>query len=667
MQRLVIGLLGAGLALSGCQPAEAPALKEEAGGKADRWDFSNDPARFGLPLVFTLADLPREGRAARVPWSETYWPTTDDSFNHRWQGPRTLSPLEKYDLAFNGWQPPAGFMDLRPLTAESCASGAWDRAYYDQLGPAAKYWSRDKGVGRAINGFDDDGDGRVDECDDLDGMEHWWGSCHAWTPAAILEDEPLEPVIINGVKFEVSDLKALVILMYDESRQIAIGDRCELANPPRDASGRILDATCRNTNAGAFHLLMANLLGLQRRSFAEDRVSGREVWNQPLAAYRVTRQSEVDLATAIRLAGGSGDKYPHDPEAARFVEVEAELDYVVETHPSTQPTTPIIQQFVRTDRYHYLLELDAAGRIRGGEWLSGRGGNPVAANDRPDYLWLPLGPGKMPNPHVSTTQVRRLLRLSRPETRNLTVETYRDEVNQLIPDYPWGPLTRTLQVDSALTIQDVTVHVEALHDWAFDVQVWLRRGAERVLLFNRNPQGTSTQVMGSWSLPQLAGQPASGAWTLEVADREGRSVGRLLNWSLDITGVGTPPPEPPPAPAELRFSSQGEALAIPDKQPAGIASTIAVPADGVADSVEVTLAIAHPYRGDLRVALVHGGAEMVLSDRQGGAADDLRRSFPATLFAGAQMGGDWTLRVSDHASQDVGTLEGWSLTLRPRR
>ena len=40
-----------------------------------------------------------------MPWPDTYWPTYEDSVNARWQGSDVPSPLEKYDMAFNNWQP----------------------------------------------------------------------------------------------------------------------------------------------------------------------------------------------------------------------------------------------------------------------------------------------------------------------------------------------------------------------------------------------------------------------------------------------------------------------------------------------------------------------------------------------------------------------------------
>ena len=72
-----------------------------ADGKADAFDYKNDPARMSQRLTYKLADLPKKGRLktpvwkaqypaaaaapnAKVAWADTYWPTAEGSHNHRW-------------------------------------------------------------------------------------------------------------------------------------------------------------------------------------------------------------------------------------------------------------------------------------------------------------------------------------------------------------------------------------------------------------------------------------------------------------------------------------------------------------------------------------------------------------------------------------------------------
>lgn len=108
--------------------------------------------------------------------------------------------------------------------------------------------------------------------------------------------------------------------------------------------------------------------------------------------------------------------------------------------------------------------------------------------------------------------------------------------------------------------------------------------------------------------------------------------------------------------------------AIPEHHPAGVGSSIRIDQQGKVADIAVTLEIAHPYIGDLRVDLISpGGQRALLHDRQGGDADDLKvRLTPATTPAlsalqGQETRGAWVLRVSDLEGRDVGKLNRWSL------
>ena len=86
------------------------------GGKADGFDYKNDPERMSQHLNYHIDELPLKGDRttpvwkdqypeavgkADVAWADTYWPTSEGSHNNRWQGDSIPSPLEKYDAAFN--------------------------------------------------------------------------------------------------------------------------------------------------------------------------------------------------------------------------------------------------------------------------------------------------------------------------------------------------------------------------------------------------------------------------------------------------------------------------------------------------------------------------------------------------------------------------------------
>lgn len=77
----------------------------------------------------------------------------------------------------------------------------------------------------------------------------------------------------------------------------------------------------------------------------------------------------------------------------------------------------------------------------------------------------------------------------------------------------------------------------------------------------------------------------------------------------------------------------------------------------------VEVHIVHTYRGDLVVDLVApDGSVYNLLNRTGGSADNVNQSFTVNL-ASETANGNWNLRVRDAASQDVGYIDSWKITL----
>ncbi|MDF1564094.1 MAG: proprotein convertase P-domain-containing protein [Deltaproteobacteria bacterium] len=118
----------------------------------------------------------------------------------------------------------------------------------------------------------------------------------------------------------------------------------------------------------------------------------------------------------------------------------------------------------------------------------------------------------------------------------------------------------------------------------------------------------------------------------------------------------------PPVTDTLSFSSD-PAVAIPDNDATGVSDTITVSDTGTVQSVSALVMITHPYQGDLKVTLSHGGKEVVLHDRTGGGADDLLQTYTVGDFAGMAVDGPWTLTASDGAARDTGSLESWELEI----
>lgn len=113
-------------------------------------------------------------------------------------------------------------------------------------------------------------------------------------------------------------------------------------------------------------------------------------------------------------------------------------------------------------------------------------------------------------------------------------------------------------------------------------------------------------------------------------------------------------------------SSSDTPISIPDNNSAGITSTIHVPAGIVANKVIIDILITHTYRGDLIVTLTApNGQEAIITNRQGGSADNVSGSMELTSQFTLPMNaaGAWTLRVSDRARLDTGSLVSWTLRL----
>ncbi|MGI2258832.1 S8 family serine peptidase [Shewanella sp. GXUN23E] len=105
-------------------------------------------------------------------------------------------------------------------------------------------------------------------------------------------------------------------------------------------------------------------------------------------------------------------------------------------------------------------------------------------------------------------------------------------------------------------------------------------------------------------------------------------------------------------------------VSIPDNTPAGIQSTIEVTDDVSVFGVTANVDITHTWIGDLIVALESPqGTEVVLHNRSGGSADDLVETYELSNFNGEMALGTWTLKVSDNAGADLGTLNSWGLVI----
>jgi len=267
-------------------PPELPEVTLQKSEKIE-WGPNDLPSLFSSDLEYSFEALPLDGEVDQIPWAGSYWPVWEDSINHRWAGTNSMSPAAKYGEAF-------GIQGIEDMVS---AHHGIDR--YESRTPCEVSSQCDSSIGEACSIREGEESGYC--------IPTWWGICHAWAPVSIIEPEPEQPVERNGVLFEVNDIKALATLGYNRTFSRFVSLRCneEADEITYDGYDRPTgdDIECADTNAGTFHVILTNYLGLKGESFVEDRTFDHEVWNQPMRGYSVVSHQPLDAAAANSYVG----------------------------------------------------------------------------------------------------------------------------------------------------------------------------------------------------------------------------------------------------------------------------------------------------------------------------------------------------------------------------
>lgn len=134
-----------------------------------------------------------------------------------------------------------------------------------------------------------------------------------------------------------------------------------------------------------------------------------------------------------------------------------------------------------------------------------------------------------------------------------------------------------------------------------------------------------------------------------------------LKAAIEGSGGGTPGCQG----TEQEFVSSDVPKSIPDNNTAGVNSTLYIANNGTISSLKINVNISHTWRGDLKLKLRSpAGTEILFYDpASNDSNDNIVGYMELTQFNGQNMQGTWTFNVSDHASQDTGSIQGWSLTI----
>ena len=342
--------------------------------QAAKWDDVNNPLKFSrltgkaLTTKFRAAPPSKRLTDTTLTWSDTFWPSNRGGIAYRWNAEpnpenftyryfskaeiermsveelEKLSPAEKYDIFMGNY----AFPMARKVRSMYKPTDAW-----------------------------------------------WEGVCHGWAPAGVLHSEPQRVNMTNRdgvvVPFGATDVKGLLSFYYAHTKAegyVRVGARCKVPGKvpgeayPEDRVQTMPSnpnaKNCAGVNAGALHVVLTNMIGLQDKGFIADVDRFSDVWNQPVMGYEYEVLS-MRAPTPQEARVGAAN-VAHVKMKMIYGDEVSLLDETEEEHfVSMDPITNTPAQTFNSKNYEYTLEIDAAGNIIGGEWIS---------ETRSDFLWL---------------------------------------------------------------------------------------------------------------------------------------------------------------------------------------------------------------------------------------------------------------------------------------
>src|SRR5690606_626741 len=210
------------------------------------WDYyTSTPDIMGHYYEKKFSTLPLTGKVknSKKYWSGHYWPNREGSINNRWNGKgfgylpelATSDELRKMRVPELAALSPSEKLDI--------LNGNYD---YPLVHEVAKLYKPN--------------------------APGWEGICHGWSAATMNHPEPVPVLLTNKdgieIPFGSTDIKALISYYYafgfHPIDTFQMGIRCE--ERKRFTSFECTD----DLNAGAFHVVLTNRVGLDGESFVSD-------------------------------------------------------------------------------------------------------------------------------------------------------------------------------------------------------------------------------------------------------------------------------------------------------------------------------------------------------------------------------------------------------------
>lgn len=309
------------------------------------WNEANDPFAFDRNFNTYFNQLPAQGELKdnRLGWPGNHWANYLGGVAHRWSAANPQNFTYKMH----------SLTDLKKM----------DQNKINELSPAEKFdiykSNYNYPITRKVLGR-------------LSPRENeWHGICHGYAPAALNHPEPARVTLKNrdgiSITFYSSDVAALMSHYYAKvitTPVVLIGKRCnymaDTEIPQRSQSA------CDDLNAGAFHIVLGNKLGLKGTGFIADIDRYFEVWNHIAVNFNSIYRAELEPSKSS--AEGT----------VKRVQVETIVTYAAAIAPKFDPVIGTDSAEYAQNTYEYYLDLDEKGFIIGGDWIGDK---------RPDFVW----------------------------------------------------------------------------------------------------------------------------------------------------------------------------------------------------------------------------------------------------------------------------------------
>lgn len=430
--------------------------------RAEHWNAMNDPNGFNadwhrVRYTHNFSAMPTEGGVAveQTPWADSYWPKQLSAFAYRWKefqdsgaSPHLtaadrqrlffnvklyskselqnmsqekiakLSPLEKYSILIGDYN----YRRVKEYLNKNSPNDAYWEGYCHAWAAASAHYTEPKPVTRVNSDgitipF---GSGDVKALLIANYADLKWGrfgfgeKVQLRYVGQLCQKKFMYPTtkVRNGVEVmtDYSETDGMLdsefenyIRKYqaDYARVTGNSSPSDLARTARMAAE---DPACNDTNAGAFHIVMANQLGLMKEGFLMDKTRDAEIWNQPVYKYETKAVSTespnsksapgtasvVVMETKLYYADDtdygwtfwnptlSGIFGLKDYFTSFLDEYKKYQDMLIkEGDLDAQEEYP--EHVIAHADYKYKLELDRNNNIIGGQWIT---------FDRPDDLYF---------------------------------------------------------------------------------------------------------------------------------------------------------------------------------------------------------------------------------------------------------------------------------------